>query len=68
MSAFHAGYAFVAIISFLLGIVLAIIDGMLFWSIGFISLSILLVLFKMIWNISGWAERVTRKIGEDLDD
>ncbi|MCH7646997.1 MAG: hypothetical protein IIA83_00100 [Thaumarchaeota archaeon] len=65
MSTFQAGYAFVALISLVLGIVFFFIDGMLLWSIAFGSLFIILVLFRMIWNISGWAENITRKLGDE---
>jgi len=34
MSAFQAGYALVALVSFVLAIVFFFIDGMLLWSIG----------------------------------
>ena len=65
MSTFQAGYAFVALISLVLGIVFFFIDGMLLWSIAFGALFIILVLFRMIWNISGWAENITRKLGDE---
>jgi len=65
MSAFQAGYALVALFSFVLGIAFFFIDGMLLYSIGFFSFFIILVLTKIIWNISGWAERVTRKLGDE---
>jgi len=64
MSDFQAGYAFVGLISFVLGIAFFFIDGMLLWSILFISLFIILILFRMIWNVAGWADRVTRKLGD----
>ena len=57
-------YVFVGICSFFLGIIFFFIDGMLIWSIGFFSLGIILVLCRMIWNISGWADNVVRKWGE----
>jgi len=50
MSNFQAAYGFVGIISFVLGIIFFLIDGMLLWSILFIVLAIMLVLFRMIWN------------------
>ena len=65
MNNFEATYAFVGIISFILGIVFFFIDGMLLWSIGFFVLAIILVLFRIMWNIAGWAENVTRKLGDD---
>ena len=65
MSTFQAGYAFAALISFVLAIVFFWIDGMLLWSILFIVLAIMLVLIRMIWNLAGWADNVTRKLGDD---
>ena len=65
MSAFQAAYAFVTLLSFVLGIVFLFVDGMLLWSIGFFVLSIMLVMIKVTWDIAGWAERVTRKMGEE---
>ena len=65
MNNIQSAYAFVTLISFLLAIVLFFIDGALLWSIGFFSLAIILVLLKIIWGISGWADNVTRKLGDD---
>jgi len=65
MSSFQAGYAFVALISLILGVILIFFDGMLLYSIGFFVLFLILALIKVTWDISGWAERVTRKMGED---
>ena len=61
MSDFQAGYAFVAIFSLILGIILFFIDGMLLYTIGFFFLFLILVIFKIIWGISGWAEETTRE-------
>ena len=65
MSNFQAAYGFVGIISFVLGVVFFWIDGMLLWSILFIVLAMMLVLIRIIWNNAVWAEKVTRKWGED---
>ena len=65
MNNFQVEYTVVISISFVLGIAFFFIDGMLLWSILSISLFIILILFRMIWNIAGWADRVTRKLGED---
>ena len=65
MSAFQATYTIVAFISFVLGIVFAFIDGMLIWSVLFFALAMMLILIKIIWNNAVWAEKVTRKWGED---
>ena len=57
-------YAIVTFFGIFLGIVFFFVDGALLWSIGFFSLAIILVLIKIMWNIAGWAENVTRKLGE----
>ena len=58
-------YALVTFLGILLGIVFFFIDGMLLWSIAFFSLGIILILLKIMWGISGWADNVTRKLGDD---
>ena len=65
MSNVESIYAFIGICSFFLGIIFFFIDGMLLWSIGFFVLTIMLVLTRIIWNNAVWAEKVTRKWGED---
>ena len=65
MSAFQAGYAFVALFSFVLGIGFSFIDGMLLWAILFFALGILIVLMKIMWNIAGFADNVVRKLGNN---
>ena len=65
MSSLQAGYAFVALLSLILGIVLFFIDGMFLWSLGFLILFMILAVLKVTWGIAGWAERVTRKMGEE---
>ena len=65
MSSFQAGYSFIALLCFVLGIVFFFIDGALLWSMGFFILFMVLVLLKVTWGIAGWAERVTRKMGEE---
>ena len=57
-------YALIAFLGIFLGVVFLFIDGMLLWSIGFFVLGIMLVLFKIIWNISRWADNVVRKLGD----
>lgn len=61
MSDFQAGYAFVAFISLIFSIILFFIDGMLLYAIGFFFLFLILVIFKIIWGVSGWAEEKTRE-------
>ena len=65
MSNFQAAYGLVGIISFVLAIVFFFIDGMLLWSVLFFSVVVILVLMSIMWNIAGWAENVTRKLGDD---
>jgi len=57
----EGAYALATIVSFFLGILFGMMDGTLLWSIGFFSLGIMLVICRMIWSISGWADRQTRK-------
>jgi len=64
MSAFQAGYALVVLFSFVFAIGFSFIDGMLLWTILFFTIGILIVLMKIMWNIAGWAENVTRKLGD----
>ena len=65
MSSLQAGYSFVALLSLILGIVLFFVDGMFWWSLGFLILFMILAVLKVTWGIAGWAERVTRKMGEE---
>lgn len=65
MSSLQAGYSFVALLSLILGIVLFFVDGMFLWSLGFLILFMILAVLKVTWGIAGWAERVTRKMGEE---
>jgi hypothetical protein len=65
MSNFQAGYAFVALSSLVLGIVLFFIDEMLLYAIGFFVLFVMMALIKITWGISGWVDNVTRKLGDD---
>ena len=65
MSNFQAAYALVGIFSSFLGIIFIIIDGMLLWAIGFFSLTIILVLIRIIWNNAVWADNILRKLGDD---
>jgi len=65
MSNFQAAYALVTLLSLVLGVGLAVIDGMLLYAIGFFVLFLFLVILKVTWGIAGWAENVTRKLGDD---
>ena len=58
-------YALVTFLGIFLGIILFFIDGMLLWAIGFFSLALILVLLKVMRGIAGWADNVTRKLGDD---
>jgi len=59
------GYALAAFFSNFLGVVFLFIDGMILWSIAFFTIGIILILLKIMWGISGWADNVTRKLGND---
>jgi len=65
MSTFQAGYTLLSLFSTVLGIIFVFIDGMLLWSILFFVLAIMLVLTKIIWNVAGWAENITQKLGDE---
>jgi len=57
--------ATVAMFGNFLGLVFLFIDGMLLWSIAFFVLGIGLIILMIMWDIAGWADNVTRKMGED---
>jgi len=65
MSAFQSFFAFIAIISMILGVVFIFVDGMLLYSIAFFVIGMMIMLTKIIWGIAGWADNVTRRIGGD---
>ena len=65
MSNFQAIFAFVAVISMILGVVFIFVDGMLLHSIAFLVIGMMIILTKIMWGIAGWADNVTRKLGED---
>ncbi len=65
MSNFQTVFAFVAIISMILGVIFIFIDGMLLHSIAFFVIGMMIILAKTMWGIAGWADNVTRKLGED---
>jgi hypothetical protein len=61
MSEFQAGYALVAFFSLILSIVFFFLDGMLLYAIGFFFLFLIMVIFKIMWGMAGWAEETTRE-------
>jgi len=65
LSYLQAVYAITTLMSLVLGIIFAVIDGMLLYAIGFFSIFLMLVILKITSGIAGWAENVTRKLGED---
>lgn len=65
MSNFQTGYPLASFGLLILGIIFFFVDGMLLWSIGFTVLFLLLAILKITWGVSGWAEKVTRKLGEE---
>ena len=58
-------YALFAFFGIFLGIFLLFIDGMILWSVVFFSFGLLLIIFKIMWGISVWADSVFRKMGDD---
>jgi len=67
MSNFQSFFAFVALFSLILSVIFFFIDGMLLYAIGFFSLFLIIGLMKIMWGIAGWADNVTRKLGEDKE-
>jgi len=65
MSNFESFFAFVAILSMILGVIFIFVDGMLLHSIAFFVIGMVIVLTKIMWGIAGWADNVTRKMGGD---
>jgi hypothetical protein len=65
MSTFQIFFAFVAVISMILGVIFIFVDGMLLYSIVFLIFGFFLMLMKVMWGVAGWADNVTRKLGED---
>ena len=65
MSNFQSFFALVAIISMILGVIFIFVDGMLLHSVTFFLISIMIILTKITWGIAGWADNVTRKLGEE---
>ncbi len=65
MSIFQTFFALIAIISMILGVVFIFVDGMLLHSIAFFVIGMMIILTKVMWEISGLADNVTRRIGGD---
>ena len=65
MSNFQRFFALISVISMMLGVAFIFVDGMLLYSIGFFVIGMMIMLMKVMWGIAGWAENVTRKMGED---
>ncbi len=65
VSAFQTVFAFVAVMSMILGVIFIFVDGMLLHSIAFFVIGMMIILTKMMWGIAGWAENVTRKLGDE---
>ena len=57
--------ATVALFGNFLGLIFLFIDGMLLWSIAFFALGIFLIILMIMWDISGWADKVVRNMGGD---
>ncbi len=54
MSNFQTVFAFVSIISMILGVIFIFVDGMLLHSIAFFVIGIMIILTKIMWGIAGW--------------
>ncbi|MBL7018634.1 MAG: hypothetical protein ISR81_06945 [Nitrosopumilus sp.] len=65
MSDFQTFFGLAAIMSMILGVIFIFFDGMLLYSIAFFVIGMMIVLAKIMWGVAGWAENVTRKLGED---
>ncbi len=65
MSNFQTVFAFIAVISMILGVIFIFVDGMLLHSIAFFVIGMMIVISKVMWGVSGWADNVTRKLGEE---
>ncbi len=65
MSNFQTFFAFVAVISMILGVIFIFVDGMLLHSIAFFVIGMMIILTKMMWGIAGWADNATQRIGGD---
>ncbi len=61
LSTFQTIFAFVAVISMILGVIFIFVDGMLLQSIAFFVIGMMIILTKMMWGIAGWAEEMTRE-------
>ena len=62
---FQTIFALIATISMILGVIFIFFDGMLLHSIAFLVIGMMIILTKIMWGIAGWADNVTRKLGED---
>ncbi len=65
MGTSQGAYALVTFLGIFLGIILFFIDGMLLWAITFFIVGLVLIIFKVMWGFAGWADNVTRKLGDD---
>ncbi len=65
VSTFQTVFAFIAIISMILGVIFIFVDGMLLHSIAFFVIGMMIILTKMMWGIAGWADNTTQRIGGD---
>jgi hypothetical protein len=58
-------FAFVSVMSMILGVIFIFVDGMLLYSIAFLGFGFFLMLMKAMWGVSIWADNVTRRLGEE---
>ena len=65
MSIFQTVFAFIAIMSMILGVIFIFVDGMMLHSIAFFVIGMMIMLTKVMWGVAGWADNATRRIGGD---
>ena len=65
MESIQTFFAFVSVTSMILGVIFIFVDGMLLYSIAFLVFGFCIMLMKVMWGVSVWADNVTRKLGEE---
>jgi len=62
MSNFQTVFAFIAVVSMILGVIFIFIDGMLLHAIAFFVIGMMIILIKVMWGISVWVDDTTRRM------
>jgi len=65
MGSIQTFFVLVAVISMILGVIFIFVDGMLLYSISFLVFGFFLMLMKVMWGVSVWADNVTQRLGGD---